>query len=202
MRNSLEIVVSAPSGAGKTTLIRNLLKINSELKFSVSTTTRERRSDETEGESYYFVSEEEFNGLIEKDEFIEWAPVHGNYYGTTKKEVDRIRNSGHIPIFDVDVQGSRSLREKMPSAVFIFIVPPSLEVLEKRLRDRKTESEESIQTRLKNAREELREYRKFDYIIINKSFDEAADSFHSIVKAEFCKRERMAAYIDSMGGIK
>ncbi|MCX7678587.1 MAG: guanylate kinase [Spirochaetes bacterium] len=185
------IVVSAPSGTGKTTIIQNVIQESTDYEFVISTTTRPRRANEENDKNYYFLSKEEFKKIIEEDGFIEWAFVHGNYYGITKKEIDRIQRLKRIPIFDVDVQGAATLRKILPNAVFIYIVPPSLEVLQQRLRGRGTDSEEQIQLRLKNAVEELKCYSYYDYIIINNTIEESCKCFHAILKAEFCKMKRM-----------
>jgi guanylate kinase len=193
--NNLSVVISAPSGAGKTTLINRLLSADNRFVFSISTTTRPKRAGETNGKSYNFVSEPEFHDIIEHDAFIEWARVHGNYYGTTKKEIDRICRAGKIPIFDVDVQGARTLKGKLDNAVYLFIVPPSREVLESRLRNRKTDSEEQIQIRMRNAIRELKEYDLYDYIIVNDDLDAALNQLRSIVTAELCRKEKVSYII-------
>ena len=193
--NSPSIVISAPSGAGKTTLINMLLASDDRFGFSISTTTRPRRPGETDGISYYFTDEAGFRALIDGGSFIEWAKVHGNYYGTAKKEIDRIQNDGKIPIFDVDVQGARSMRSSLEEAAYIFIVPPSREVLESRLRNRKTDSEEQIQIRLQNAIRELKEYALYDYIVVNDDLDTALNKIRSIVTAELCKKDRVSDII-------
>lgn len=183
----LSIVVSAPSGAGKTTIIRKVMSEDDRFGFSISTTTRAKRADDIEGKSYYFITRDQFEKFIEDDEFIEWAEVHGNLYGTSKKEIDRIRALGKIPLFDIDVQGGANLKSRLKSSVLIFIIPPSLDVLEQRLRNRKTDSEEQIKIRLSNALGELAEYGIYDYIIINNNLDEAVNCFKSIVTAELMK---------------
>lgn len=200
MENNIQIVISAPSGAGKTTLIKKLLADNGNFEFSISTTTRPIREGEKPKRSYNFVPVEEFTSMIEAGEFAEWAMVHGNYYGTTKKEIDRISGAGNIPIFDVDVQGGKVLKEKLPSPVLIFIIPPSLEILEERLRTRKTDSDESIRTRLENAIEELREFTTYDYIVVNDDLDVAASQITAIITAEMCRRERVAINFLFPGG--
>jgi len=158
-------------------------------EFSISTTTRPRRQGEIDGKSYYFINETDFRGMIDRSEFAEWAQVHGNYYGTSKKEIDRICCNGKIPIFDVDVQGARTLKGSLDSAVYIFIVPPSREVLESRLRNRKTDSEEQIQIRLRNAIRELGEYAQYDYVVVNDDLEVALNELRSIVTAELCKTD-------------
>lgn len=185
------VVISAPSGTGKTTIIQNVIKDSNEYEFVISTTTRPKRSNEEESKNYYFISVEEFKDLIEKNGFIEWAVVHGNYYGITKKEIDRIRGTKKIPIFDVDVQGAATLRKKLPEAVFIYIIPPSLKILQERLRGRQTDSEEQIQLRLQNALEELKYYSHYDYIIINNTILESCNCIKAILQAESCKTKRM-----------
>jgi len=190
MTNSIKIVISAPSGAGKTTLITRLVKEVRGLEFSISTTTRSSRRGEVDGKSYYFISKDEFRKKINESAFVEWAMVHGNYYGTSKKEIDRITSDGNIPIFDVDVQGSHSLRDKLDNAVFILIVPPSIAELEKRLRLRNTDSESVIQLRLRNAVGELKHYDNFDYIVVNDDLERALDDLKSIIIAEQRRTDR------------
>ncbi len=192
MRNEkFSIVFSAPSGAGKTTLIQRLVAGDDMFEFSISTTTRRPRPDEKEGVHYYFVDETEFERMKAGDEFIEWAVVHKNNYGTTKKEVDRIKVTGKIPVFDVDVQGARTLKAVLSEAVFIFIVPPSLEVLKSRLRARDTESKEQIEIRIENALNEITEYVRYDYVVINDTVNEALSEIRSIIRAENCRSSRM-----------
>jgi guanylate kinase len=184
-------VISAPSGAGKTTLINRLLQSRDIFMFSVSTTTRSRRGGEVDGVDYNFVTRGKFHEMISNDEFLEWAEVYGNYYGTTLKEVDRIKKTGRFPLFDVDIQGSRSLKGKIESAVFIFIIPPSPGVLRSRLEGRQTDTREQIELRLKTAYEEISEYRHFDYVIINNDLESAFKRLESIVIAEKCKKENI-----------
>jgi len=191
-------VISAPSGAGKTTLINRLLESETSLMFSVSTTTRSRRRGELDGIHYHFVTKDEFDGMIVNDEFVEWAEVYGNYYGTTKKEVDRIRKNGKIPLFDVDIQGSRNLRKQIKDGIFIFIIPPSLDVLKKRLIGRKTENNEQVKLRLKNAYKEIADYINFDYVIINCDLESAFQRLMSIVVAEKCRLKNVKKQIESI----
>lgn len=179
-------------------MINKLLSADKRFVFSISTTTRPKRAGETDGKSYNFISESEFHDMIEQDSFIEWARVHGNYYGTTKKEIDRICCAGKIPIFDVDVQGARTLKGKLDNAVYLFIVPPSREVLELRLRNRKTDSEEQIQIRMRNALRELKEYDLYDYIIVNDDIDIALNQLRSIVTAELCRKEKVSYIISGI----
>ncbi|MBN1531664.1 MAG: guanylate kinase [Spirochaetes bacterium] len=196
--NDFPLVVSAPSGTGKTTIIQRLMEVDDRFHFSISTTTRPRRRDEEQGRSYYYVTEEEFRRIVEQDGFIEWNRVHGNHYGITKKEIDRIRELDKIPIFDVDVQGADVLRGVLVDAVFVFIVPPSLRVLESRLRNRKTDSEEQIRIRLANSTEEIRRFSRYDYIVINESIETAVRQLRAIVTAELCRKDRIATAINSI----
>ncbi|MBP7603941.1 MAG: guanylate kinase [Spirochaetes bacterium] len=194
------IVVSAPSGAGKTTIIKSLVSKDDRFEFSVSTTTRPPRRNEESARSYYFVGLEEFHEMVRRGEFIEWAEVHRNYYGTTKKEVDRIKSTGKIPIFDVDVQGARQLKGRIDDAVFIFIAPPSVESLRERLVKRDTESTEQIELRLANAIKELQDYVLYDYVIINDSVESSVESMRSIVGAEACRMHRVQSRLLRSGG--
>jgi guanylate kinase len=168
------------------------------LAFSVSTTTRTRREGEVDGESYYYIDDAAFKTMIDAGEFVEWAKVHTHYYGTTKKEIDRIRAAGKIPVFDVDVQGARNLRENIDDAVLIFILPPSIDSLVERLRQRNTESEEELTIRVSNAIRELREYRNYDYFIINDRLEDAIADAKSVIRAELLKRERMCAKVGAI----
>jgi len=191
-------VISAPSGAGKTTLISRLLKSESSFMFSISTTTRSMRKGEVDGVHYHFVSEDEFCRMIKNDEFVEWAEVYGNYYGTTKKEVDRIRKSGKFPLFDLDIQGSRNFKKQIKEGVFIFIIPPSLDVLKERLIGRQTENKDELNLRLKNAYSEISEYVNFDYVIINCDLESAFQKLMSIVVAEKCRLKNIKNEIDTI----
>ena len=195
---NISVVISAPSGAGKSTIIDALLMDDERFEFSVSTTTRARRGGEVEGENYNYITEERFRKMIENNEFLEWALVHQNYYGTTKKEIDRIQATGRIPIFDVDIQGTMQLKKNLKSGVFIFIVPPSFSELEKRLTQRKTDSPEQISIRLENARQELKKYDLYDYLVVNDILDSAVGKIKSIVTAELCKKNKLKDYMESI----
>ncbi|MFC1669880.1 guanylate kinase [Spirochaetota bacterium] len=194
----MNIVISAPSGTGKTSLIKRLLQGHNIYEFSISVTTRPIREGENDGVNYYFVPVEDFKAFIDKNEFIEWAIVHGNYYGTTKKEIDRIRRAGNIPIFDVDIQGAVHLKDQLEDSVYIFIVPPSMDELKKRLISRKTESEDQIKLRLENAGEELKKYHLFDYIVVNDEIEAAEKKLRAIISAELCKRDRMKSSLNKL----
>lgn len=193
--NNLSIVISAPSGAGKSTIISGLLKEDSRFSFSISTTSRPRRGKERDGIDYNFVTNKLFEKMIKRDEFVEWALVHQNYYGTTKKEIDRIVLAGKIPIFDVDIQGTKILKKNLPDGVFIFIVPPSLDELEKRLRNRKTDPEEQIRIRLRNAQKEFKAYKLYDYLVINDDVKKAIRDVRAIVTSELCRKKRQQVII-------
>ena len=193
--NNLSVVITAPSGAGKTTMIRALLPQAKNIVFSISSTTRPKRPEETEGVDYFFTTKEDFLNKVKNDEFIEWAEVHGNFYGTLKKEIDRIHEEGKIPLFDVDIQGSKSLKDKLANSVFILILPPSLQELENRLKERDTEPPEQIKLRLENAIAEISEYKQFDYVLINDNLPQSVLTFKSIISAELSKTERMTPVV-------
>jgi guanylate kinase len=177
-------VVSAPSGSGKTTLVRRLLSSIDGMRFSVSYTTRPLRGSERDGVDYHFVSESEFRRRIAAGEFLEWAEVHGNLYGTSKSETDRIRAAGEDVLLDVDVQGADQVRKAEPEAVTMFVMPPSFRVLEERLRGRRQDSPEVIEVRLEEARKEIGRYRDYHYVLVNDSVDQTAELLRAIVLAE------------------
>jgi guanylate kinase len=172
------------------------MRSDARLAFSISTTTRPPRGAEKDGCEYYFRSREQFMEMVEKGEFLEWAEVHGNCYGSTKKEVDRIAAAGRIPIFDIDVQGAAQLKKTLPGAVFIFIFPPSREILRQRLENRNTDSPGQVQLRLKNALEEMRQWTMFDYAVINDELTAALDDVRSVIRAELLRTQRMYHVID------
>ena len=174
-------VISAPSGAGKTTLCRKLLKKMPDMKLSVSYTTREPRKGEQNDVDYTFVTREKFKKMIDKGEFAEWAMVHGNLYGTSLKRIKDLNSRGYDIILDIDIHGAIQLRKNYDGALYIFVLPPSMEALEKRLVNRKTDSEEIIRNRLDNARAEISQYEHYDYIIINDNIDQAYKELESIV---------------------
>ncbi|MCE5309468.1 MAG: guanylate kinase [Acidobacteriales bacterium] len=184
-------IISAPSGSGKSTLVARLMEMVPRLHFSVSYTTREPRGQEKSGESYRYISREEFEAAIARDEFLEYAEVFGNYYGTHRSELDGAREKGEDLVLDIDVQGARQLRGKIPDAVSIFILAPSREILEERLRARSEDSEQVIERRLREAAKEIRNYAAYDYIVVNREVGAAADTLAAIVKAERIRRCRM-----------
>ena len=178
------MIFSAPSGSGKTTIVKHLLKQFPELQFSVSACSREKRAGEAEGKDYYFLSVEEFRNNIEKNEFVEWEEVYpGQYYGTLRSELERIWNKGKHVIFDVDVVGGLNIKRQFPSlSLAVFIKPPSLAELEKRLKKRSTESEESLRKRIGKAKEEMEYADKFDVIIMNDKLENALKEADDIVR--------------------
>jgi guanylate kinase len=194
-QSSLSLVVSAPSGTGKTTLIKKLMESEPRLVFSVSTTTRHMRKGEVEGKSYYFLDDATFQEMAGRGEFVEWAKVYAHSYGTSKKEIDRIRADGNIPIFDVDVQGARNLRQSLHDSVLVFIMPPSVSVLVDRLTKRNTESKEELKLRLSKAIGEMREYEHYDYIVINDRIEDAVSDLRSILRSEMISRKRMDSVV-------
>lgn len=184
------IIISSPSGGGKGTLIKEILKTVPNIGYSVSYTTRRMRDGEENGRDYFFVSRAEFSGLIEKEEFLEFAEVHGNLYGTSINSVQQEIENGNDVILEIDVQGAESVRRKMSEAVGIFILPPSFEVLRNRLIARATEKRKDLSLRLRNSINEVRQYEYFDYIVINDDVAKATGDLQNIILAERLKRVR------------
>jgi guanylate kinase len=185
------IIVSGASGAGKTTLCHNLIAREERITFSVSATTREARDTEKHGADYFFVSSEEFERMKTAGELVEWAGVHGKFYGTPRGWLEDRIAEGMSVLLDIDVQGGVQIMEAYPEAVSIFVVAPSMEVLEKRLRNRRSDSAKSIETRLKNAMGELEYMQKYTYIVVNDTVESAVSKMTSIVRAERSRRERL-----------
>jgi guanylate kinase len=188
---STVFIVSAPSGSGKSTLISHLTSREGGLRFSVSYTTRKPREKEKPGESYNYIAREDFLERVRRGEFLEHAEVFGNYYGTHRSVLDQARSEGKDLILDIDVQGARQLKKSIPEAVTIFILAPSRDILEQRLRARSADSEEVIQRRLRDAAEEIRNYRKYDYVLINHQVQESVATLAAIIRAERVRRIRM-----------
>jgi guanylate kinase len=183
------IVVSAPSGAGKTTLCARLLQDFDNVVLSISSTTRAPRGQEKDGVEYFFLSRQEFESQIQAGRFAEWALVHGNYYGTSKEVIEKAFATGKSVLLDIDVQGAASLAKAYPKETFrVFISPPSLEALEKRLRSRGTDSEETIQKRLKNAEEEMKRAGEFDKVVVNDQLDRAYSELKELVRKRLGSR--------------
>jgi guanylate kinase len=194
------IILSSPSGAGKTTLTRMLEKRFPELVFSVSHTTRKPRANEVDGRDYHFIDREAFEKKVIADEFLEWAEVHGNLYGTSSAEVTGARAKAGCRgmIFDIDYQGARQIRAKEPQVVSVFILPPSMEELVRRLRGRASETEEVVQKRFHVAEKEIEHYAFFDYIIVNEEIDDAFAHLSSVILAERSRRWRRAPLAESL----
>jgi len=184
------VVVSSPSGGGKGTLIRRVLKAVPNLGYSVSFTTRAARVGEVDGRDYFFVSEEKFKEMVEEGAFLEYARVHGNLYGTSRTQVERELSEGHDIILEIDVQGATSVRSLVDDAVSIFILPPSFEILRARLERRGSERPSDLALRLKNSRGEVEHYREFQYVIINDDAEIASSQLASVIYAERARRER------------
>ncbi|OKL42990.1 guanylate kinase [Pseudovibrio exalbescens] len=201
-RRGLMLVLSSPSGAGKSTIARMLLEQEKDLTLSVSVTTRPQRSTEVDGVHYHFVTQETFKDMIARDDLLEWAEVHGNYYGTPRGLVEKCLQDGQDVLFDIDVKGTFQLYDKMRSDVIsIFILPPSIAEMEARLSKRGEDSEDVILKRMKTAVGEMSEWSKYDYIIINDDLDKAYESVRAILRAERLRRERapaIAPHIDGM----
>ena len=188
--NGIIFILSAPSGTGKTTICKLLTQKLPDLKLSISHTTREPRNGEVEGTDYHFTSKKEFEEKIERGEFLEWAKVFKNYYGTAFESVDRHHLNGDDVLIELDVQGAQSLRDIHYKAVFIFMMPPSLEVLETRLNNRGTESPSKIQERLKTSKKEMQLSPLYDYILTNVDVEQTIDHLLSIITAERFRKER------------
>jgi len=184
-------VISAPSGTGKTTILKRVISELKNVVFSISHTTRELRSGEKEGVDYFFVTRETFETIRQRGDFLEWAEVHGNLYGTSSHAVHELTEQGKDIILDIDVQGARQMMEKEGNAgVFVFIVPPSLPELERRLTKRGTESESVIATRLKNAHAEMKSLDFYEYVIVNEQLDQAVEVLKSIIIADRSRKRR------------
>uniref|UniRef100_A0A831TZS7 Guanylate kinase n=1 Tax=Geobacter metallireducens TaxID=28232 RepID=A0A831TZS7_GEOME len=190
-REGVLYIISAPSGAGKTTLCKEIIDIFPHLRHSVSYTTRQPRAGEVHGKDYYFVSKDEFRGMVDKGEFAEWAEVHGNCYGTSIRVLEECRTSGIDLILDIDIQGARQLKERYEGGVYIFILPPSYEELRRRLNGRSSDSDDVISRRIDAAAGEIRESRWYDYIIVNDQFSRAVEELKSVVIAERCRTFRV-----------
>lgn len=189
MKKGSLFIVSAPSGAGKTTLCREVCRLVPDLRHSVSHTTRKPRIGEADGRDYFFVSQERFQEMIKDDEFVEWAEVHGNLYGTSIKRLEAMREGCDV-ILDIDTQGVAQIRRRYGEGIYIFILPPSMKVLEERLRMRMSEGETEIKQRLNKAREEAAEYKEYEYIIINNDLSHALSELKSIIISERKRTER------------
>ncbi|MBN9076670.1 MAG: guanylate kinase [Rhizobiales bacterium] len=196
------LVLSSPSGAGKSTIARNLLESDPSLELSVSVTTRPRRGSEIDGVHYHFVSQREFEGLRHSDALLEWAEVHGNFYGTPREPAEAAMAAGRDMLFDIDWQGAVQLSEKMRAdIVSIFILPPSMRELKSRLKRRAEDSDATIETRLKNARLEIEHWREYDYVVVNEDLDRAFAAVRAIATAERLRRDRRPGLYDFVSGL-
>jgi guanylate kinase len=198
------IMVSGPSGSGKSSLVERLHDLPATL-FAVSCTTRPRRATESRGKCYDFISEAEFQRMVAQDEFLEYAQVFGkHWYGTPRKWLDEARRTGRDLVLEIDVQGARQVKEKLPQSVAIFIVPPSRELLERRLRARGQDSDEAIARRLERARQEMASSADYDFLVVNDDLERASNEVRSIVIADRCRRpdneERLRKILESFGG--
>ncbi|MGF7156721.1 guanylate kinase [Bartonella heixiaziensis] len=200
-RRGFLFILSSPSGAGKSTLSRLLLK-EEQLELSISMTTRQKRPSEVDGLHYHFISKQEFECKRDSDEFIEWAEVHGNYYGTLRETVENALKSGQDMLFDIDYQGTKQLQKKMPGdTVSVFILPPSMKELISRLHRRAEDTQDVINLRLKNARMEMQHWRSYDYVVINEDINQSLLFIKSIYLAETVKRERcsfLESFVDRL----
>jgi guanylate kinase len=190
-RMTTVFIISAPSGSGKSTLVHQLLKTVPDLAFSISYTTRPPRPAETNGVDYKFISRKDFEERLARSQFLEYAEVFGNYYGTNRETFEQATHQGKDLVLDIDVQGARQLKVAIPQAISIFVLPPSREVLEQRLRTRSQDSEEVIQRRLRGAAEEVQNYTQYDFVLINREIEESSARLASIVKAERLRKARM-----------
>ncbi|MEX2304267.1 MAG: guanylate kinase [Bryobacterales bacterium] len=191
----LVFIISAPSGSGKSTLVKRLMESDPLLAFSTSVTTRSPRAGEIDGESYHFVTVDEFLRLKDSGELLEWAEVFGNFYGTARSVLEKARQRGHDLILDIDVQGAGQLREKLPGAVTVFILPPSRKELEARLRNRSSDPDEVIERRLRDASREVRNYKQYDYVLVNDQLEASFEKLRGILLAERCRKHRVEELI-------
>ena len=192
------IIISSPSGGGKGTLIKEVLRRTPDIGYSVSYTTRARREGEEHGRDYFFVSHDDFRRLIEQHEFLEYAEVHGNFYGTAKSQVNAEIGQGRDVILEIDVQGAENILRDFPEAVSIFILPPTFEILRARLTARNTETEENLKLRLKNSFGEVLHYQHFLYIVVNDDRERATVDLQSVILAERLKRDRQTDRIQDI----
>ena len=198
--SGLLIVFSGPSGAGKDTILKGLLEKEQQIRLSVSATTRSPRLGEEDGVDYFFLSKEEFSSRIEQDQMLEYAEYCGNYYGTPRAPIEKWNAEGNDVILEIEVQGGSQIKKKCPSCVSIFVLPPSLKELEKRLRLRNTEDEITIQKRLKAAQEEILKAKDYDYVIVNDTIENAIEQIITVIAAEKCRYVRSKSTIERVLG--
>ena len=200
MKRGFLIVLSGPSGCGKGTVADELFRRNDDIVFSVSATTREARPGEVDGKSYFFLSEEEFLKKVENDEFLEYASVHGHYYGTPKDFITKKIEEGEIVLLDIDVQGALQIKKKMKEVVFIFLVPPSMSELKRRLVGRATESEKDLELRIANGFKEINFVEEYDFFVVNDYLEDAVRDIEAIIKAEQHRAKRFKYIKDRVLG--
>lgn len=184
MKKGFLLVISGPSGVGKGTVLHDLMNTQTNLVYSVSATTRKKRDGEIEGVSYFYLNHDEFEQMISEDKFLEYAHVHNNYYGTPKEFVEKKISEGKIVILEIDVQGALNIKKNTDNGVFIFLAPPSLNELKKRIVGRGTETDEDIKIRMNNAKKELEYIKDYDYIVVNDHLNSAITSVNEIINAE------------------
>jgi len=198
-QKGLLVVLSAPSGTGKSTVSRLLVQRNDRLRLSVSATTRAPRKNEVEGKDYFYKTTDEFKNMIENDEFVEWVEYCGNYYGTPKKYIEDSVENGYDVLLEIEVEGAAKIKEKYPDCVLIFMLPPSFDELKKRIEGRGTEKPEVIENRLKQAKREIEYIDMYDYVVINDSLDNAINSVNIILEAEKSKVKRNKDLLKHIG---
>ncbi len=192
------IVISAPSGAGKSTLIKRLIASTPDLAFSISYTTRAPRAIEKHGRDYFFVSPKVFEGMVRRDEFVEWADVHGHYYGTAHKQLNAAQEAGQDILLDIDVQGHKQVRQQLPEAVSVFILPPSFQELSRRLRNRHSDAPEDIKRRLETALQEITHWCEYEYLVVNDNLKDATQALQAIVRAARFRRPSQARRVQEI----
>lgn len=200
-RRGMLIVVSAPSGAGKTSLCREIRKVIANLGYSISHTTRSPRVGEVDGHDFYFVPEAEFRLMIDRGEFAEWARVHANLYGTAARSLEEALKRGEDIMLDIDTQGARKLRIRYPHGVFVFVVAPSMKDLELRLRERQSDAPQEIARRMARAVDEIAAWREYDYLIVNRHLDEAVRQLQCVIEAERCRTTRLSLSLPDLPAV-
>lgn len=200
-RRGMLIVVSAPSGAGKTSLCREISKVIANLGYSISHTTRSPRAGEVDGDDFHFVPEAEFRLMIDRGEFAEWARVHGNLYGTAARSLEEALERGEDIMLDIDTQGARKLRTRYPHGVFVFVVAPSMKDLERRLRERQSDAPQEIARRMARAVDEIAAWREYDYLIVNRHLDEAVRQLQCLIEAERCRTTRLSLSLPDLPAV-
>jgi guanylate kinase len=200
-RRGMLIVVSAPSGAGKTSLCREIRKVIANLGYSISHTTRSPRVAEVDGHDFHFVPEAEFRLMIDRGEFAEWARVHANLYGTAARSLEAALERGEDIMLDIDTQGARKLRTRYPHGVFVFVVAPSMKDLELRLRERQSDAPQEIARRMARAVDEIAAWREYDYLIVNRHLDEAVRQLQCVIEAERCRTTRLSLSLPDLPAV-